>query len=136
MGTSTRDLIADYYTAFNAGDTEDMIAIVSDDICHDVNQGERRLGKDAFIEFNDHMTRCYKEQLTDIVIMVDNEDGARASAEFIVNGQYISTDKGLPEAKGQTYRLPGGTFFELEKGKITRITTYYNLQDWIAQVTD
>lgn len=134
MGTSTRDLIADYYTAFNAGDTEDMIAMVSDDLRHDVNQGQRRLGKAAFIEFNAHMTRCYKEQLTDIVIMTDEEEPSRASAEFIVNGQYIATDDGLPEAKGQTYRLPAGTFFELDKGKITRITTYYNLQDWIAQV--
>jgi hypothetical protein len=30
--------------------------------------------------------------------------------------------------------LPGGAFFEIENGFITRVTNYYNLQDWIAQV--
>ena len=42
--------------------------------------------------------------------------------------------EGLPEARGQTYRLPGGSFFDLRDGKIARVTTYYNLADWMAQV--
>ena len=42
--------------------------------------------------------------------------------------------EGLPEAKGQTYRLPAGSFFEIRDGQIARITTYYNLTDWSAQV--
>ena len=41
----------------------------------------------------------------------------------------------LPEARGQKYVLPGGAFFTLKGGRITRITTYYNLQDWIRQVS-
>ncbi len=51
-----------------------------------------------------------------------------------MNGTYLATDPGLPEAKGQTYRLPGGSFFTLKDGLITRVTTYYNLQDWLRQV--
>ncbi|MFN3498559.1 MAG: nuclear transport factor 2 family protein, partial [Pannonibacter indicus] len=92
-----------------------------------------RTGKKLFAEFNAHMTRCYREELTDIVLFA-SEDGTRAAAEFIVNGTYLSTDEGLPEAAGQTYRLPAGTFFDVKGGKIARITTYYNLEDWIAQV--
>jgi hypothetical protein len=30
--------------------------------------------------------------------------------------------------------LPAGTFFSIRDGKISRVTTYYNLTDWIAQV--
>ena len=52
-----------------------------------------------------------------------------------MNGTYLATDSGLPEAKGQTYRLPGGSFFDIRDGKIARVTTYYNLADWIAQVS-
>lgn len=126
-------LLEAYYAAFNAGDTDKMVALVSDDIAHDVNQGERRTGKALFAEFNAHMTRCYKERLTDMVLFA-SADGSRAAAEFIVNGEYLSSDEGLPEANGQTYRLPAGTFFDIKDGKITRITTYYNLEDWIAQV--
>jgi len=52
-----------------------------------------------------------------------------------VNGTYLNTDAGLPEANGQTYKLPGGSFFDVQAGQITRVTTYYNLADWLRQVS-
>jgi steroid delta-isomerase-like uncharacterized protein len=61
-------------------------------------------------------------------------DGSRAAAEFEVLGTYIETDEGLPPASGQTYHLPAGTFFEVENGLITRVTTYYNLAAWLRQI--
>ena len=80
------------------------------------------------------MSHHYKEELKDIVIMA-NADGTRAAAEFNVHGKYLASETGLPDAKGQTYRLPAGTFFALRDGKIARVTTYYNLTDWIMQVS-
>lgn len=129
----TAKLIRTYYEAFNAGDSEAMLAHLSEDVIHDVNQGERRTGKEKFRAFNARMTHHYKEILTDIVVMV-SKDGTRASAEFNVNGTYLNTDSELPPAQGQKYVLPAGTFFAVHDGKITRVTTYYNLTDWIAQV--
>lgn len=131
---STKALIEAYYDAFNAGRTDEMLAMLHDDIEHHVNEGGIRRGKEKFAEFNQHMTDSYKENLTDMVIFV-NEAGDRAAAEFVVNGSYLKTDEGLPEAKGQTYRLPAGTFFQIKDGKIARVTTYYNLTDWTAQVS-
>lgn len=128
------DTIARYFAAFNAGDTGTMLDCLDEQIAHHVNEGKIRVGKEKFAEFCAHMSRCYKEELTDMVIF-SNDDGTRAAAEFIVNGTYLVTDEGLPEANGQTYRLPGGSFFELKDGKISRVTTYYNLADWIAQVS-
>jgi steroid delta-isomerase-like uncharacterized protein len=52
-----------------------------------------------------------------------------------VIGEYLATDEGLPEANGQTYVLPAGAFFTLRDGRVARISNYYNLQDWLAQVT-
>ncbi len=122
-----------YYDAFNAGDMDRFLSLLTDDVAHDINQGARQTGKEAFAKFMDHMNRCYREQLTDMVVMV-NEDGTRGAAEFIVNGTYLATDEGLPEANGQTYRLPAGAFFEIRDGKVARISNYYSLPDWIAQV--
>ena len=127
------DTIRAYYDAFNAGDMDRFLALLTDDVAHDINQGARQTGKEAFAKFMDHMNRCYKEELTDMVVMV-NADGTRGAAEFIVNGTYLSTDEGLPEANGQTYRLPAGAFFEIRDGKVARISNYYSLPDWIAQV--
>jgi steroid delta-isomerase-like uncharacterized protein len=130
----TAALVRRYYDAFNAQDSEGMLACLTDDVIHDINQGERRTGKERFRAFNARMAHHYREQLENIAVMV-SKDGTRAAAEFNVNGTYLTTDSGLPEAKGQTYVLPAGTFFAIRDGKIARVTTYYNLTDWIAQVS-
>ncbi|SMO69107.1 ketosteroid isomerase-related protein [Paracoccus laeviglucosivorans] len=129
----TKALITAYYDAFNAGRTDEMLTYLHDEIEHHVNEGQIRRGKDKFREFNAHMTDSYKELLTDIVVFA-NELGDRAAAEFVVNGTYLKTDEGLPEARGQKYVLPAGAFFTVRDGKIARVTTYYNLADWTAQV--
>ena len=130
---STKDLIARYFEAFNAGNVDAMLACLSEEVAHHVNEGEIRIGRARFADFCAHMSRCYREELTDMVIFA-NEDGTRAAAEYVVKGTYLATDRGLPEARGQTYSLPAGSFFEVAEGKITRVTTRYNLSDWIGQV--
>jgi len=132
---NTGELIQAYYAAFNDGDTPRFLDLLTDDVVHDINQGKRQVGKAAFAEFAAHMTRCYRERLTDIVIM-SSDDGARGAAEFVVHGEYIGTDEGLPEARGQRYVLPAGAFFEIDNGHVARISNYYNLQDWLAQVVE
>jgi steroid delta-isomerase-like uncharacterized protein len=127
-------LIQSYYDAFNAGNAAGMLACLSDDIEHRVNEGAHRIGKEKFAEFCSHMGVSYREQLKDMVVFA-NDDGTRAAAEFVVHGEYLQTDPGLPEAKGQRYVLPAGGFFDVRGGKIARITTFYNLKDWIAQVS-
>ena len=126
-------LIERYYRAFNAGDSEGMLACLAEDVVHDVNQGARRTGKAAFRAFSAHMERCYAEQLEDIAVMA-TADGTRAAAELDVLGTYVETDEGLPPASGQTYRLPAGAFFEVRDGLIVRVTTYYNLTAWLKQI--
>lgn len=126
-------LLTRYYAAFNAGDWQGMLDCLDDAVVHDINQGERQHGKAAFAAFLAHMERCYRERLDGIVLMA-SEDGLRGAAEFTVHGEYLATDEGLPEAKGQTYRLPAGAFFGMAGGKIVRVTVYYNLADWTAQV--
>lgn len=131
---TARATITAYYAAFNAGDAAGMLACVTDDIEHRVNEGGIRRGRALFAEFCAHMGVSYRERLDDMVIFI-TPDGTRAAAEFTVHGEYLQTDPGLPEAQGQTYVLPAGAFFDLRDGRIARVTTFYNLADWIAQVS-
>jgi len=128
----SKDVIARYFEAFNRGDIEAMLAELSDDVAHHVNEGQVRRGKALFRDFCEHMARCYREELRDMVIFAE---GDRAAAEYVVHGSYLATDEGLPEARGQAYVLPAGSFFTLEAGKIARVTTCYNLADWLRQVS-
>ena len=132
-------LIARYYAAFNAGDAAAMVALVSDHVEHRVNEGETRRGRERFAEFCGHMGVSYRERLEDMVIFA-SDDGRRGAAEFTVHGTYLQTDPGLPEARGQTYVLPAGAFFDIRPeadgtARIARITTFYNLADWVRQVS-
>lgn len=132
--TETEALIARYFAAFNASDFDAMATCLHEDVAHDINQGAREIGADAFRAFNMAMARHYDETLRDIEIMV-SDSGVRACAEFTVDGRYMETAEGLPPATGQHYSLPAGIFFEVDDGVITRVTTYYNLEDWKRQVT-
>ncbi len=126
-------IVKSYYDAFNRGDWEAMCGMLAEDVAHDLNQGGRETGRAVFRAFLARMERSYREQLRDIVIIGDGTSG-RVAAEYVVEGQYLNTDEGLPPATGQRYTLPGGAFFELRDGKITRVTNYYNLTDWLKQV--
>lgn len=127
------EILSRYYSAFNAGDHSGMLDLLTEEVAHDTNQGSRETGRGAFATFLKRMESCYAEQLTDLVLFADSS-GTRAAAEFTVLGTYLRTDEGLPEASGQTYRLPAGAFFALEDGRISRVTMYYNLQEWLRQI--
>ena len=128
-----KSLIDTYYAAFNSGDREALLALLADDVIHEVNEGEAETGKDAFRAFLERMDRCYRETVEELAVFTGPDN--RAAAEFYIRGEYLATDDGLPEAKGQSYRLRVGAFFEARLGKITRVTNYYNLRTWLGQVS-
>lgn len=129
----TKKLIESYYAAFNKGDMRSFLGMLDDHVVHEINQGGREVGRDAFARFMDKMNSHYREQVADLVVMA-SDDGRRAAAEFKIQGVYLKTDAGLPEARSQEYLLPVGAFFEVEGGKIQRVTNYYNLQAWLEMV--
>ena len=46
---SSHQLIEQYYAAFNRGDMEQFISLLTDDVIHDINQGQRETGRDTRI---------------------------------------------------------------------------------------
>jgi steroid delta-isomerase-like uncharacterized protein len=128
-----KDLVQRYYDTFNSGDREALLEILSADVAHEINEGTPEVGREAFRAFLNRMDRCYQEQVEDLVVFT-SETPNRAAAEFYIRGKYVGTDEGLPEATGKTYHLRIGAFFEVRNGRITRITNYYNLADWLRMV--
>ena len=129
----TAELVHLYYETFNRGDREAFLRLLHPEVVHDINQGGRETGVEAFRAFLGRMDRCYSEQVEDLVVMTA-PDGRRAAAEFFIVGVYRQTDEGLPPATGQTYRLRVGAFFDISEGRIARVTNYYNLSEWLNQV--
>ncbi|UUX49101.1 nuclear transport factor 2 family protein [Nisaea acidiphila] len=132
-GRAVLALIEDFFAALGRNDIPAMLECLSDGVIHDVNQGARRIGKPLFEAHCRRVLTCYRQTLSDLVIMV-HPDGSRAAAEYTVSGSYVATDEGFPPAAGQDYTLAVGAFFEIGPGGITRITSHYNLRDWIALI--
>ena len=128
------ELVLTYYSAFNRGNWDCMLALLADDVVHDPNQGAREQGREAFAAHLARMRASYHEQLRDIVVLVA-PDGDRAAAEYVIHGEYLRTEEGQPDARGQKYELPGGAFFEIREDRIARVSHYYNEQAWVAQVS-
>lgn len=130
---TAEQIVRAYYAAFNARDWPAMLALVTPDVSHGINQGGREVGRDAFDRFMAAMDGCYEEQLHDMVVLTE-PTGTRAAAEFVVHGTYKRTAPGLPAATGQRYVLPAGAFLTVRDGLVARVDTFYDLQDWLRQV--
>ena len=128
-----KPLIETYYATFNSGDRESLLELLTADVAHEINEGGTETGKDAFRSFLARMDRCYRETVEDLLVFT-SDDPTRAAAEFFIRGEYLATDEGLPEAKGQTYHLRVGAFFEIREGKIARVSNHYNLAEWMRMV--
>ena len=122
-----------YYEALNRHDPAAAVALLDDEVVHELNQGPREVGKAAFREFLQRMEYCYHEQLSDIRLLCSS-DGTHAAAEYTVIGEYVADDIGMPPARNQRYRMPGCAFFALREGRICRVSDHYNLQEWFSQV--
>jgi len=131
---SALEIVKKYFAAFNEGRTKDMLDLLHPEVQHDRNQDKTHVGLEAFIKFMAHMDACYKEELKNMTYFVSPTASHRISVEFDVHGTYLKTDGNLPEARGQKYVVPAGSFLEIKEGKIKRVTTYYNLPQWIKMV--
>lgn len=56
-----KEIIQKYYEAFNKGVQSDFLALLTDDVIHDINQDKQEKGKEAFKAFMDRMNKHYKE---------------------------------------------------------------------------
>src|SRR5689334_24228636 len=65
----TSALILRFYSAYNRRDIDGMLDCVNDDVVHDLNQGQREVGKAALRAYLQRILRCYSEEVRDIVVL-------------------------------------------------------------------
>jgi steroid delta-isomerase-like uncharacterized protein len=129
-----KSLIESYYQTFNSGDREALLALLDEQVVHEINEGVTETGRDAFRSFLQRMDTCYRETVEDLAVFSNPDQPHRAAAEFMIRGTYVATDEGLPPASGQPYHIRVGAFFEASNGRVTRVTNYYNLHHWLAVI--
>lgn len=129
----TRDLVSRYLGARSERSIAGVTALLSEDVAYDPAGGERGIGREAVEAALVRHFRLFREALSDTVILV-SEDGHRAAAEFTVRGTYQESAEGLPPADGQSFSVPGAAFFEVDEGRISRVTEYINQTHLVRQI--
>jgi steroid delta-isomerase-like uncharacterized protein len=132
---ATESIVKAYLDAANRDDSAAILAMMHEDVAFDVNQSMRQIGLDNLRLLLATKSAHCKEQLADAVIF-SSEDGSRGAAEFTWKGTYIATIEGFPQANGQRFSMQAGLFFEVEDGKITRITSHRDMREWVRQISE
>ena len=114
----TAGLVRRFLDAVNASDSDTALGCLAEDVAHDLPDGTREIGHEAFRLFLAGRMRRADETIADIAIMTDT-GGGRAAAEFTRRGRTVAGS-----APGQSYSVTAGLFFEIDDGQITRISDH------------
>ncbi|WP_439604250.1 nuclear transport factor 2 family protein [Shinella sp.] len=107
-----REAVEAFFRAFNAGDGSAMAALVTDDVAHDLGSGQE-IGRDALRSNLAQLRSAHAEEAGDVEIMI-NASGSRAAAEFTLRGT----------GGERAYSIAAGAFFDLDGGRVSRVTVY------------
>lgn len=129
--SSTQAVVERFLEALGAGDTEAVLACLSDDVARDVEGGGREIGRDKFRWYLGLRARWFDETVSDVVIMAS---GIHAAAEVTLRGTYLGAPENWPEAHGQHYSVPAGMFFEVDDSLISRVTVYQDTERLKAEL--
>jgi steroid delta-isomerase-like uncharacterized protein len=131
---NSQKLIENFYANFNALELDKMVAVLSEDVKHEMNKGGLEKGKAAFSEMMKKSTKHYNEKVGNVIYMV-SDDGKHVATKFEFTGKYISTDDSQIPAKNQPYQGTAINYFEIENGKITYTASWYDENEWKKQIS-
>jgi steroid delta-isomerase-like uncharacterized protein len=122
------------FAALNAGDRDGALSCFSGEAVFDTFEGVREIGRERVRWYLAERGRAFGESYRDLVLMTE-ESGRRAAAEFTLRGVYRAQAEGMPEASGQSFSVPGGAFFDIEDdGRIVRASFVFNALELARQL--
>ncbi|MBC7658330.1 MAG: nuclear transport factor 2 family protein [Chitinophagaceae bacterium] len=133
MTTLHKEILTQYFELFNGGYYRTILDLLDESVVHDTVHLQAETGKKAYESFLNRQAECYQEHVHDVVIMI-NDEGTHGAAEYLVTGTYRKTDLGQLPARGQVYTIRAGAFFQFNGDKISRVTSYHNLQEWLDKI--
>lgn len=125
-----RDLVMRYYTAYNAENWQTCLSLLSPDVVHDHPKG-RESGKLSF-ERSVFQAVCCRLQFSNISICA-SQSGRQAAAKYTILHRYLNTAPEMIQGSIPSHHLQGRSFFDVKGGLIRRITTYFDLKEWMGR---
>src|SRR3954469_6867813 len=115
-------LVRDSFDAFNAGKTENLLAVVASDlVMHLAEVPEPINGRDSWLEGFEMMKRAFPDLEAEIEDVVASEDRVAVRVHF--RGTHSGEFQGIP-ATGRTIHYISHEFYRVKDGLIT--------EEWIC----
>lgn len=127
-------LVQNYYDAIAAKDLSLFLELLTDDVVHEINQGLVEKGKALFKTFMEKQFSCGDQHIQNLIVF-SSPDGKYATSRFTCSGKYTKSESGYPLATGQFWEIPVVSYFEIRENQFSHVAVYYNLADWINQVS-
>jgi steroid delta-isomerase-like uncharacterized protein len=132
MATDVERVYKDYLAAKNSHDVAKIAALWTEDsVDDDVASGQVTHGKKEL-----------KASFSDIFAAFPNvkwelkslfSAGDRIAVEWVETGTQTGDWAGIP-ATGKSYSIRGASLMEVREGKISRLTSYWNMADFLQQL--
>jgi steroid delta-isomerase-like uncharacterized protein len=125
--------LAEWLAAFNAGDTDRLLTLYTDDaLWEEVAIG---LAAHGPAQIRSHLDNLFTA-VPDIAYEVSNSvvTDNQAVLEWVATGTYLKDFPGLPPAAGQSFSFRGASVFVLTDGKIQRYTEYWDAFGFLVQL--
>lgn len=122
------------FAALNAGERDTVLSCLAEEVVFDTFEGLREIGRERVRWVLAERGNAFRETFRDLVLMTE-ESGRRAAAEFTLRGFYQAQAPGLPAASGQAFSVPGGAFFDMEdNGRVLRASFVLNAAELARQL--
>ncbi len=132
MATDSTEIVKQYLAAWNAHDSEALLALFADDcVYEDVALGRLEQGK----EHVRSLIESVFVDLADFRMEVKSAFGAGdwGATEWTMTGTFVHSSVPALAATGQSFAVRGATVLELRNGKIRRNSDYLDVPAFLRQ---
>ncbi len=136
MGQDERAVVRSLFDAFNEGDLDRAVRLVSDDFeLLDVAAGQTFQGPEGCRRWLETFRTAFPDARADLVNLF--AEGSRVATEHVGRGTHTGafvTPSGTIPATGRSIELRFAELFELSDGKIGRMHAYYDAATMMRQL--
>lgn len=125
-------MLKDFAAAWSQHDVDRILSFYTDDcVYEDVALGRKMRGREEIRRFVEELFRGVRDfRIEHRAALVSDRGGA---AEWVMSGTHSDDLPGLP-ATGRRFSVRGASVLELERGKIRRISDYWDMAGFLRQL--
>src|SRR5512139_1739439 len=133
MSTGTKKMLLDENAAWNSHDVDTIASFYTEDcIKEDVALGTSTHGKEEMNALHHRVFTAIPDLKIELTSCFHSDEWA--ATEWIMSGTYSHQFPGMPPATGRSFSVRGSSIMELQGGRISRVSDYWNYLSFLQQV--